>query len=195
MLTDRFAHSKYLVRRKFWRVFGGSFFVDGPNGELLFYGELKAFKLKEDIRIYTSLEKSEEVLVIKARQILDFSAAYDVWDAAANEKIGVLQRKGMKSLLKDEWAVMDADDNEIGTIQEDRMALALVRRFLPLGHFIPQLFRAEVKGRTVAYYRQHFHLFLLKMEADFTPDTENLMDRRLGIAAGILLGAIEGKQQ
>jgi hypothetical protein len=33
-----------------------------------------------------------------------------------------------------------------------------------------------------------------KVTLDFRPDTSRLLDRRLGIAAGILLLAIEGKQ-
>ncbi|MBW3625186.1 MAG: hypothetical protein KY468_17450 [Armatimonadetes bacterium] len=195
MPDGRFGHQKYLIRRKFFRIFGGAFYVDGPDGSLLLYGEMKAFKLKEDIRIYTGLEKAEEVLTIKARQMLDFAAAYDVFDSSTGEKVGVLKRKGLKSLLKDEWVVMDAADREIGTIQEDRMLLALIRRFVPMGHFIPQLFRADIGGSTAGYYRQLFHLFLLKMEVDFTPDVNGALDRRLGVAAGILLGAIEGKQQ
>jgi uncharacterized protein YxjI len=194
MTSELFGHQKYLVRRKFFKLFGGAFYVDGPSGEVVLYGELKAFKLKEDIRIYTGTDKSIEVLIIKARRMLDISAAYDIWDAKTDEKIGVLRRKGMKSLIKDEWAILDADDQELGTIQEDRMALALIRRLVPYASLIPQLFRADLGGRTVCLYRQHFNPFLMKLEVDFSPDTEGRLDRRLGIAAGILLGAIEGKQ-
>ena len=35
-----------------------------------------------------------ELMVIKARDILDFSAAYDVEDSTSNEKIGALKRHG-----------------------------------------------------------------------------------------------------
>ena len=46
------------------------------------FSEQKMFRLREDIRVYSDESKSQEVLSIKARQILDFSAAYDVVDTA-----------------------------------------------------------------------------------------------------------------
>ena len=56
----------------------------------------KAFKLKEDIRLYTGEDMQTEVLSIQARQVLDFSAAYDVIDSATRMKVGALKRKGMR---------------------------------------------------------------------------------------------------
>jgi hypothetical protein len=194
MPSERFSHSKYLIRRKFFRLFGGAFYVDGPNGEMLMYGEMKAFKLREDIRVYTDLNKTQEVLTIKARKIIDFSSAYDVTDPATGESVGALKRRGWKSMLKDEWVIMSAEGQDVGLIQEDRLALALIRRLVPMANLIPQLFRADIGGKKVCEYRQLFNLFLLKLDTDFTSDTEGLLDRRLGIAAGILLCAIERKQ-
>ncbi|NIA15532.1 MAG: hypothetical protein GWP08_15830 [Nitrospiraceae bacterium] len=53
-----------------------------------------------------------ELLCIQARSILDFSAAYDVVDSTTGEKAGALKRKGLKSILRDAWIIMDADDRE-----------------------------------------------------------------------------------
>ena len=52
------------------------------------FSEQKMFRLREDIRVYDSEDKSREVLNIKARQIMDFSAAYDVVDTEMNLKGG-----------------------------------------------------------------------------------------------------------
>ena len=89
----------------------------------------KLAKLREDIRVYSDENKSQEVLSIQARQIIDFSAAYDVVDTAMNQKIGTLRRKGWSSILRDEWQVLDANENQIGVLFEDSMGLALLRRF------------------------------------------------------------------
>src|SRR5262249_44034991 len=49
-------------------------------------------------------------------------------------------------------------------------------------------------AQTVATFNQRFPLLATKPTLDFSLDPQRLFDRRLGIAAGILLCAIEGKQ-
>ncbi len=193
MGDDRFSHATYLIRRKVFTFLGAAFHVYGPSGDVLFYSKQKAFKLKEDIRVYTGEDMQAEVLTIKARQILDFSAAYDVVDARSGAKVGALKRKGWSSMIRDSWIYMDPSDREIGTIEEDSLGLALVRRFL--FNLIPQAFHGAMGGQTVVTYKQNFNPFVHKITADFTHDRANRLDRRLGLAAGILLVAIEGRQQ
>ena len=187
-----FYHQSYLVRRKIFKLFGAAFHIFDPNGQLAFYSSQKAFKLKEDIRLYTGEDMQTEVLVIKARQIIDFSAAYDVIDPVAKMKVGALKRKGLKSILKDEWIFLDQNDNEIGLIKEDSALLATIRRFLT--SLIPQTYFGEINGKRVCAFKQNFNPFVLKIDLDFSMDTNNLLDRRLGIAAAVLLCAIEGRQ-
>jgi uncharacterized protein YxjI len=192
-MSERFKHAQYLVRRKVFKLFGGAFHIYDPSDEVAFYSQMKAFKLKEDIRLYTGEDMTTEVLTIQARQILDFSSAYDVVDPATKEKVGVLKRKGLKSLFKDEWIFMNAQDKEIGFIREDSVLLALVRRLLT--NLIPQKYYGEISGRPVCTFKQNFNPFVMKIRLDFSPDKNNLLDRRLGIAAAVLLCAIEGRQQ
>jgi uncharacterized protein YxjI len=187
-----FQQTTYLVRKKIFKMFGAAFHIYDPSGKVAFYSKQKAFKLKEDIRIYTGEDMQTEVLTILARQILDFSAAYDVVDPATNTKVGALKRKGMKSIVRDEWLIMDAQDREIGSIQEDSMALALIRRFLST--LIPQKYHGVVNGTQVCLFKQNFNPFVTKINLDYSMDTAGLLDRRLGIAGAILLCAIEGKQ-
>jgi hypothetical protein len=191
-LNAHFQYPNYLVRRKVFKFLGAAFHIYDPSGQVAFYSQLKAFKLKEDIRIYTGEDMQTEALVIQARQIIDFSAVYDVYDPRTQEKVGALKRKGMKSMIKDEWMFLDTEDREIGLIQEDSMALALVRRFLT--NLIPQTFLGSVNGRQVCEFRQNFNPFVIKVNLDFAMDTEGLLDRRLGLAAAVLLCAIEGRQ-
>jgi uncharacterized protein YxjI len=188
----RFQHSSYLLRRKVFSFLGASFHVYDPSGAVAFFSKQKAFKLREDIRIYSDESMSEEVLTIKARQIMDFSAAYDIFDPILNVKVGALRRKGFSSILRDAWQLLDAEDQEIGQIQEDHMALALIRRLL--SNLIPQHFILKMGDKTVADYRQRLNPFIFKLEMDFSQDTSGKLDRRLGAAAGILLAAIEGRQ-
>ncbi|HDZ21773.1 hypothetical protein LCGC14_0454570 [marine sediment metagenome] len=192
MTVERFTHPTYLIRKKMFKFLGGAFHVFDGDGNLVFYSRQKAFKLKEDIRLYTNESMNTEVLSIQARKVLDFSSAYDVIDSATGQKLGALRRKGWASMARDHWLVLDAEDREIAHIQEDSALLALVRRFVT--NLIPQRFDFIADGRKVAEVKQNFNPFVLKLTVDFTLDTEGLIDRRVGLAAAILLCAIEGRQ-
>lgn len=191
-MIDRFSHPTYLVRRQILQLFGASFEVFDPTDQLAFYSKQKAFKLKEDIRIYTGEDLATEALLIQARHVIDFAATYDVYDSTTGDKVGALQRKGLKSLLKDEWIFRDEQDQEIGRIKEDNMVLAMIRRLVT--NLVPQSYDATVGDQPVARFSHHFNPFMTKLTADFSPDVNGVLDRRLGIAAAILLCAVEGKQ-
>jgi uncharacterized protein YxjI len=77
-LHPSFRLNQYLVRKKIFSFLGGAFHIFDSNGQVMFYSKQKAFKLKEDIRIYTGEDMTTELITIKARQMLDFSATYDV---------------------------------------------------------------------------------------------------------------------
>ena len=187
-----FQFPSYLLRRQVFALTGKFRFYD-PGENLVMFSEQKMFKLREDIRVYSDETKSQEVLSIKARQIIDFSAAYDVVDTAYNQKVGTLRRKGWSSMLRDEWQVLDANENQIGVLFEDSMGMALLRRFL-LGTWLPQNYDITLGGTRVADLKQNFNLFRYELNLDFTMDPSQKLDRRLGIAAGILLAAVEGRQ-
>ncbi|MBI2333806.1 MAG: hypothetical protein HYU84_16910 [Chloroflexi bacterium] len=187
-----FQSNQYLLKRQVFAL-AGKFRVFDPSGRLLLFSEQKMFKLREDIRVYADEGKTQEVLAIKARQIIDFSAAYDVVDSATNQKVGALRRKGLASMLRDEWEILDVNDNVRGKLFEDSMGLALLRRFL--SNLIPQNYDMLFGETRVADYKQNFNPFTYELNIDFSMDTAGQLDRRLGIAAGILLAAVEGRQQ
>ena len=193
---SRFRHANYTIRRKLMKLVGAAFYVDDPSGMTVLYANQKGFKLKEDIRLYTGEDMTQELLTIKARSVLDFGATYDVWDAPSGAKLGALRRKGLKStFIKDEWLILDAQDREVGLITEESVFLALIRRFVDLATwFLPQQYNGDIGGRPVLNFKQSKNPFLLKIMADFSMDTSQILDRRLGIAAAILFCAIEGKQ-
>ena len=131
-------------------------------------------------------------MTIAARSIIDFSAAYDVTDSNTQKRLGALQRKGMKSILRDEWIVLDENDNEIGSIKEDSMLLAMIRRYLL--NLIPQKYHlTDHSGHQLAEFRSHFNPFIQKMTVTVYPDSP--IHPLLILAAGVLLVAIEGRQQ
>lgn len=193
MENNPWLHPTYLLRRQLLRMFGGGFEIYDPQGTLAFYSEQKAFKLKEDIRLFTDKTKAVELLVIKARKALDISSQYDVYDSVDQERVGVLVRRGIKSILRDEWDILDDNERPLGKIMEDSTFWALVRRSLT--NLVPQSFTLRVGESSVGTFKQNANIFAPKLRLDFSMDAQNRLDRRLGIAAAILLCAVEGRQQ
>jgi len=190
---DNFSDNQYMIRRKFLTVFGAKFHVYNTTGELILFSKQRAFKLKEDIRIFADESMDVERLVIKARQVVDFSAAYDVVDPSENRKIGALRRKGWKSLVRDSWEFLDENDQPIAVVEEDSLFMSLLRRFLT--NLIPQSFHVKQNERVLITYKQNFNPFVLKIKVSIEPDGRDVIDPRLALAGGILLAAIEGRQR
>lgn len=190
-MNHAFSYEEYIIRKKVLSVMGAKLHIYNSSEELVLFSKMKAFKLKEDIALYTDETMQQELLRIKARSVIDFSATYDVHDSETGEHVGSLRRKGLKSILKDEWVILDRHDQEIALIKEDSTFKALLRRFIAL---IPQKYNIEFDGNTIPAFKQNFNPFVTKIIADFSEDRTRQLDRRLGLAAGILLCAIEGKQ-
>jgi hypothetical protein len=192
-MHSAFQFNQYLLKRQVFALTGKLRFYNS-QGELILFSEQKMFKLREDVRVFADEQKTQEVLAIKARQIIDFSAAYDVVNSMTGEKVGTLRRKGLNSILRDEWEVLNANDQLLGALFEDSMGLALLRRFA-LGSLLPQNYDLTINNERVADLKQRFNLFRYEMDIDFSMDTAHRLDRRLGLAAAILLAIIEGRQE
>lgn len=196
MNHNAFAADHYVLRRKVFSFLHRKFYLyDAHEQQVLLYSQMKAFKLKQDIRLYSDESMSTELLRIQARNIIDFSAAYDIIDSQLNFRLGVMRRKGWSSMIRDTWELLDPNEQPLGVIMEDSTLKAVVRRFIDLAAtLMPQAFHVEIAGRTVATFTQNWNPFVRKLRVDFSADTTRLLDRRVGIAACILMMAIEGRQ-
>ena len=188
-----FRYDSYLLKRQVLAL-TGKIRLYSPHGSLVGFSEQKMFRLREDIRIYADEQKQQELLWIQARQIIDFAASYDVIDSMQSAKVGVLRRKGLRSILRDKWEILDVNDMPLGVLWEDSPGRAALRRLL-LGSLLPQRYDVLIGEQVVAKFAQRFNLFRYELELDFSADRSQLLDRRLGVAAAVLLGIIEGKQR
>ena len=186
---------EYTIRRKVFTFAGAKFHIYDASGNLIGFSKQKAFKLKEDIRVYRDESMQQELLVISARSIIDFSAAYDVKDPKSGRRLGVLKRSGLASMFRDKWLVFDEDENQIGTIEEDSVFLALIRRTVELAaSLIPQGYSLKgTDGVEYARYRTHMNPFVYRLTVTVLENCP--LDQSVPLAAGILLVAIEGRQK
>jgi hypothetical protein len=90
--------------------------VRDARERLVCYTRQKLFKLKEAVTVYGDEEQTRIVATIAADRWLDFSARYRVADASGRE-LGVVQRRGMRSLWKASYEV-ERDGQPLFTITE-----------------------------------------------------------------------------
>ncbi len=177
-----------------WRLFSlfpAAFYLKAENGRILGYAASK-FALKAEIHVYTNTNKMREIFYIKARKVIDFSAAYNVFRSPGDVLIGTWRRKGFSSITRDHWELLDAQGNLIGDLLEDSAQKAMMRRLWT--SYIPQSFTLRVNGLAVADYHQTFWPFLLRLKVELAGEPDP--DMAIMVAAGgILLDAIEGRQK
>jgi uncharacterized protein YxjI len=187
-----FQYDQYVLKKQVIAL-TGTLRIYNPQEQLVMFSQQKIFRLKEDIRVYADEQKSRELLTIKARQIIDFSAYYDVVDSQYLTRLGGIRRKGLRSLVQDEWELFDANENQVGLLREDSLRDALLRRLF-LGTLIPQNYDLSIGNDKVADFSQRFQLFRYVLDINFQLDAGKILDHRLGIAIAILLAIIEGRQ-
>ena len=192
---ELYHHDRFEARRQVFKLLGAAFRLVSTEGKLLAYSKQKAFKLKEDIRVYADEAMTEELLFIEADRVIDFSAAYKVTDSQTGEVVGYLRRKGWSSVARDSWEILDSDRVVRGKVQEDSMWKALVRRMVDYAALLmPQGFQIEVDGQVVGKLKQNHNIFAPKFTVDLGLDSSGILPRPLAIATVVLLLAIEGRQ-
>ena len=183
--------NQYMIREKFWRIFGNKFWFEDVDEKRYGFCEQKRFKLKEDIRIYVDESKSQEWLKIKQKQIVDAWGGYDIMDSQTGEHIGTVRRKFWASVLRTRWHLLDAAGNEVGMLIEDSMGYALVRRIF-LGRLLPKKFHIEIGGGgEFVTMRQMFNPFIKKLVVNIPPS--HPLDRRFIAGLAIVIAAIDGR--
>lgn len=73
--------------------------VTDAQGHLIYYVKQKAFKLKEAVTVFADEQQTRPLFKISADRMLDISARYRIEDMGGAE-LGILQRRGMRSLWK-----------------------------------------------------------------------------------------------
>jgi len=169
-------------------------------GEPVCFVEQKRMKLKEDLRAFTDDSKTDEVFRIKAQQVWDPRARYDVTDASGRQ-VGQLSKAVGRSLLRSTWRIHDAAGNEIGWARERSLFVALLRRLVG---FIPEV--GDVADWVPIPY--HFDYFVRdqrigglerilgvrdRYRLDVSGDPERTIDRRVALALAVGMDALQAR--
>jgi len=182
------AHSVVACRKKILAI-APTFEIHDMQGTPLVFCQEKLFKIKDDIRIYADSSKKVELLRIKQRNVMDWAGLFDVFDPQNGAKLGAFRRKGWRSWVRDEWHLLDANDQQVGTILET--GNAFLRRIFK---FLPYTFAFDVAGQQVGTFIQHFSFIGYKATMDIGAWQLGPLDRRLAFASALLLMAVEAKE-
>jgi hypothetical protein len=174
---------------------------DGRSAaEPVCFVEQKRMKLKEDLRAFTDDSKSTELFRIKARQVWDPRARYDVTDAGGRP-IGQLQKVFGRSLLRSTWRIYCANREEVAWARERSLFVALFRRlvgFIPfIGGFadwlpIPYHFDYFVEDERIGGLERILGI-RDRYRLDVSGDTERAIDRRVILALAVGMDALQAR--
>lgn len=189
-LPNELKEHEFKIKEKVLSV-GHKYSIENSRGQLVGFCKQKILKMKEDIRIFKSKDMQEELFRIKQENILDFSGTFRIVDSKTDSTIGYLGRKGVKSLVKDEWIIMDSNKNQIGLAKEDSLLKAIIRRYIL--SILPYNYKLFLGGQKVGNYKEKFTLMKDIYNLDLSGDANFNLDRRLILSLAICLDAIEGE--
>ncbi len=174
----------FVARKALFSFLGNTFRITDASGSLRYFVKQQAFRLREKIDVFADEARTVHVIQINARSISDMRGRYDIVDAQTGATVGGAKRNALKSMLSDEWDLFDAEGHVVGRVKERRSALSFLRKFLKI---IPQTYDLYSGGSPSGEIKQRFSLFRLIYDVRIEP----ALDERLGVAATVLLLAIE----
>ena len=106
------------------------FNITDRNGNYVAYVRQKMFRLKEDVIVFSDESRTKELFNIKANQWIDFNASYMMTDLLTGKKFGSLARKGVRSIWKSRYDIIDENDQLKYQINEDNGWIKVFDSFL-----------------------------------------------------------------
>ena len=170
----------YTVRRPWISFFNRTFRVFDAGGQLIAYVRHPLMRMREQFQIFGDEAMQQPVATIQARQIIAINRIYDVTDALTGQWIGTLRSRGLKSMVRDTWELLDQGEQAQGVLEE--VGLSWLRRIFPilLGHWRVLLGQSEV-----AKVDQVFRFFVKEYRLTVAAEGKNV-DTRFLLACALL---------
>ncbi len=165
-----FQGAKYFVRATYlsWPLAGVLKVNDLDSGRT-FTARIVPLQLRPTIEVYSERREKTQLLKIKSQGVLAMGAWFDILDGATHETVGAVKKK-----FASDWLIHDRQRQPIGVVTQSRASLGF--------------------GEYVAYIGQHpvasftwSNVLKPALGIDLSGDNPQLLDRRLGIALGVLL--------
>lgn len=178
---------RYLIKRPFWSFFERTFRVFAPDGQLFMLVRHPIFRFREEFVVYADEAQTRPVLRVKSQQMIAINFTFDIFDAATEQLLGSIQKRGWKSIVRDKFILLDRTGAEIGVCEEQ--GAALLRRFIPL---LPSHHAIFIDGEQVADVHQIFRFFVKEFEVSLQPSK---VDPRFVLAVALLALMAEARRE
>jgi uncharacterized protein YxjI len=175
---------------------------DGKSaGEPVCFVEQKRMKLKEDLRAFTDDSKTTELFRIKAQQVWDPRATYDITDPNG-QQIGQLSKVFGKSLLRSTWRMHNPTGDQIAWAQERSLLVALFRRLVGLVPLVGELAELLPIPYHFDYYNpadspigglERILGVRDRYRLDVSGDADREIDRRVVLALAVGMDALQAR--
>jgi uncharacterized protein YxjI len=181
--------SQYTIKRKFWSFFERVFRVWTADGQLIMYIKHPLLKLREEFMVYGDEAQTKPLLRVKSKQVIAINFSYEITDAETNQPLGAVQKKGLKSILRDKFIIFDAAGAEIGYAEEQ--GASVLRRFFPWLTSKHAIFTSD--GQQIAFIRQIFRFFTKEFTVELQPST--VLEPRFVLAVALLALMAEARRE
>jgi len=179
--------SHYTIKRPWFSFFERTFRVFTNDGQLIMVVKHPVFKLREEFKVFADEAKTRPLLLVKSKQVIAINFSYEVFDIQTGQELGQVQKKGLRSLIRDKFILLDPAGAEIGYAEEQ--GASLLRRFIPLLTSKHAIF---INGQQVAFIRQKFRFFTKEFDVDLQPSQ---VDPRFVLAVALLALMAEAKRE
>lgn len=181
------SQSRYRIKRRFWSVLERTFRVFTLDGQLIMLVKHPILRFREEFVVFGDDAQTVPLLRIKARQIIAINFVFDIVDANSGMLLGSVQKRGVRSLVRDRFLILDPAGAEIGMMEEQ--GASILRRFLPI---LTSRHSIVLHGREAARMRQIFRLFTKEFEVEIAPDQA---DPRFVLACALLALIAEARRE
>lgn len=179
--------SHYIIKRKFWSFFERIFRVFTPDGQLIMYIKHPLLKLREEFTVYADEAQTKPLLFMKSRQMIAINFSYEVVDAQTGQALGTVQKKGLRSLIRDKFLILDPRGVEVGYAEEQ--GASILRRFFPILTSKHAIF---VDGQQAAYIKQTFRFFNKEFTVTLSPSR---LEPKFVLAVALLALMAEARRE
>ena len=181
------SQSSYRIKRPFWSFFERTFRVFTMDGQLIMRVRHPLLRFREQFTVFADEGETTPILEIRARQMIAINFTFDVVDAATGAALGSVQKRGMRSLVRDRFLILDPSGAEIGMMEEQ--GASILRRFVPI---LTSKHSVFMNGQEVGRMRQLFRFFTKEFEIQIVPGQA---DPRFILACALLALIAEARRE
>ena len=131
------------------------------DGQIIMFVKHPIFRLREEFKVYADEAQTRPLLTVKSKQVIAINFSYEITDDASGLSLGSVQKRGLKSIVRDKFLILDPAGTEIGYMEEQ--GASIMRRIFP---FLTSKHAIFMNGAQVAFVQQKFRFFNKEFDVD-----------------------------